>query len=206
MIDLSFLKGGLSYPKLGTDIFTGDEVLFTPFIRDEKIVGVNIICGLTGFGKTIQMRNIYCQYAKFKRIIVFDAHVGEHTSSRFPNINSEIPTGVPNLHIVRPAFFISDFDKIADWVSLGFPDSASRLMVMLSQKVNHHNNEPNDMLRLLEELPTATKDFDDKWKEIGLRSPCNSEAKKSAVNRFYFLLENNYFISEGNKVCMVSRF
>ena len=169
--------------KLGVDRY-GNDVYFPESFSYNVIV----IIAKPRYGKTILVKNVYSQIARDRPVIVFD-YQGEHSESQWGNwLSKDKVAFIPDFHTVSNfGFYLSDFDQMSDWMSMGFSaKNAPQIMKFLKYENIHHNN-PLEFLALLSDLPTSDEEvpeFNSRYEKYGLKLPVrmHTTTKQSMVN------------------------
>jgi hypothetical protein len=154
--------------KLGDNYF-GKEITY----REDGSYGVIAIVARPRYGKTILVKNMLSQIAENRRTIVFD-YQGEWSDIKYGNWQSKDKICfVPDLYTVENfGFYLSDFNQINDWISMGFSKNSASMIVNFLQYDNIHHNNPIHFLEFLQDLPTTDNDlpaFNEHYSEYGLR-------------------------------------
>lgn len=142
----------LLYIPLGNNPYISRIVYFP----ERRSFGVHVIGAVTRYGKSTVLKNLYVHIAAVRPVIILD-YLGEHSLSKYPNFLSEDRNsrGIPDLVEIKDfKFKISDFDKAADWRSLGFAEKGSLLMVDLARRKEKHGNDPVRFTEILDDIPT----------------------------------------------------
>ena len=192
----------MSQVLLGTSKFSGRDVGIP--VRDN---GCTILGAIARYGKSIVAKTIYSQIVDYKKVIIFD-YAGEHSESQWINFFGDrlrtCLVNVKEINLSSFGFFVSDFDKQSDWLSLGVPDVSARLCATMSGWVNAHNNEPKKFLELLDDLPVkdfGVPSFNEKWSLTGeqcLKRAISDSTLKSLSGRLHMLLTRDFFVSLDN--------
>lgn len=125
--------------------------------------GVTSICAPVRYGKSIEVDNIILEKYNLdqERVIIIFDYYNEHRRLMYPNLDSSNSTCIADLKIINNfAFKISDFDSVTDWVSCGFTDKASRILVRLAQEIRIHNNDPKNFAEILKDFPSTRKELE----------------------------------------------
>jgi len=161
--------------------------------------GVNLFFARSRQGKSSIAKNLLCQIARFRPILVID-YRGEYAGMELPNFKSnDLMLSIPNLYTVEDfALLLTDL-QTSDWVSLGFSEYSCKLMAKLSHEyISVHNNDPIAFSELLFKLPTSDQElamFNEEYSGLGLgfdfRLP--DVTKQSMISRFGFV--KDYFLT-----------
>lgn len=124
------------------------------------------------YGKSVLIKNLYTQIAQYRPIITFD-YQGEHSQSKWGNWKSKHRTmSIPDLYTVSNfGFYLSDFDEMQDWISMGFSSKGAPLLMELLQHYEIHQDSPRAFLQLLSDLPSRNDQidkFNEKYAHHGL--------------------------------------
>ena len=160
--------------------------------------GVIIVIAKSRYGKTIQVKNIYTQMAKYRNLIIFD-YIGEHSSSRFGHWRSRDDICfIPDLYTIENfAFYMTDFDQFLDWKSMGFTDNVIPIIRRILEREDLHQNDPLIFLELLRALPISGSEVEEFLKifpEFSTIDPMNYSSKLSVVTRFEALWDSRLII------------
>ena len=181
--------------KLGVDRY-GKDVFFPEYYSYNVIV----IVARPRYGKTILVKNIYSQIARDRPVIIFD-YRGEHSESKWGNwLSKDKISFIPSLRTISNfGFYLSDFDQMSDWMSMGFSaKNAPQIMKLLKFENIHHNN-PLEFLALLSDLPASdddVPDFNKRYEQYGLKfaTRVHSSTKQSIVNMMSIVWESGLII------------
>lgn len=175
-------KSGFRLIRLGTD--RHGNIVYFPESGSYNVV---IILARPRYGKSILIKNLYVQIAQGRRIIVID-YLGEHDQSKYGNWKAKgITSFIPDLYTIENfAFFLTDFNRVSDWISMGASIRAAPLIAELIKCENIHQNDPIRFLELLRALPSKDDDlerFNDKFGPYGLTfsSRVNDASKHSMI-------------------------
>ena len=162
----------------------------TVYMNETLGYGVVMVIAQPRYGKSILVKNIYTQIAKYRNLIILD-YQNEHSDSKWGNWRSKHRTGfLPNLVTVENfGFYVTDFDQLADWTSMGFSVKSAPLLLRILKKGKNdnyiHQNSPEILLDILSHLPVSNdtlEDFNDEWPDLGLSEPVNYSLKQSIVS------------------------
>lgn len=150
--------------------------------------GVMHFIAKSRYGKTILVKNIITQIARFRPVIIFD-YKGEHSDSKWGNWKSEDDICfIPDLFTVEGfAFYMTDFNEASDWTSMGISVNGVSLLMRLLDKENMHQNDPITMSEILDNLPTNDRDVEafvvkyDEYDDIG---SVNHSVRQSLTSKF----------------------
>ena len=181
--------------KLGVDRY-GEGVFFP----ESYSYNVIVIVARPRYGKTILVKNIYSQIARKRPIIIFD-YRGEHSESKWGNwLSKDKISFIPDLHTITDfGFYLSDFDQMSDWMSMGFSAKTAPLIMKLLKFSNIHHDNPLEFLALLSDLPTSDDEvpaFNDQYRRYGLNFPTrvHNSTKQSVVNTMSIVWDSGLFI------------
>lgn len=150
--------------------------------------GVTHCIAKSRYGKTILIKNIVAQIAKFRKVVIFD-YKGEHSDMKWGNWKSKDDVCfIPDLHtITNFAFYMSDFTQASDWSSMGISLNGVALLMRLLDKEEMHQNDPLEMIKILNSLPTSENDIEEfvitypDYEDIGVQ---NYSVRLSLVSKF----------------------
>lgn len=114
------------------------------------------------YGKTILIKNMIVQIAKYRFIVVFD-YKGEHSDMRWGNWRSKDDICfIPDLHTITGfAFYMNDFNQASDWSSMGISLNGVALLMRLLTEEDMHQNDPLEMIKIIDSLPVSENDIED---------------------------------------------
>ena len=150
--------------------------------------GVIIVIAKQRYGKSILVKNIYTQIAQLRPVIIFD-YRGEHSDSRYGNFRSKDDVCfIPDLFTVTDfAFYMNDFDQASDWASMGISPNGIALLMRLLDKEEMHQNDPVNMVQIIEDLPTSDNDvpyFVEKYPDYEDIGSQNHSVRQSLSSKF----------------------
>ena len=169
-------------------------------LEEDYGYGVVIIIAQPRYGKSILLKNMYVQMAEHRNIIIFD-YQNEHSGVKYGNwLSHDSVNFIPELYTIENfAFYLSDFDQIADWISMGFTTNAAPLIFRLVKNIDIHNNTPLKMIEILRELPVSKddlEDFNDEYPELNIKDTVNFGVKQSIIGRMVDVWETGLIIPE----------
>lgn len=173
----------MRYIRLGLD--RNDRPVYFPESGSYNVV---FIIAKPRYGKSVIVKNLYSQISEDRGLIIFD-YQGEHSDSKWGNWRSKGKTAfVPDLYTVEDfGFYMSDFDEMADWVSMGFSDKSAPLLMELLKFTNIYQNDPFVFLEMLRDLPSRDYQidyFNEKYNKFGLqfRDRIHDSTKHSMIS------------------------
>lgn len=124
--------------------------------------GVIHVIAQQRYGKTILVKNIYTQIAKYRNTITLD-YQGEHSDSKWGNWRSKDDVCfIPDLFTITDfAFYMSDFDQATDWSSMGISPNGISLLMRLLDQYDMHQDDPLEMIKIVKSLPTTESDIEE---------------------------------------------
>ncbi len=163
--------------------------------------GVTIILARPRYGKSVLATNLYVQIAEKRRLIIFD-YQGEHSNSQFPNFRSRDKSAmIPDLFTLDNfGFYMSDFDEIGDWISMGFSEKAAPELLRLLGYDEIHKNNPYKFLDLLHDLPSRDDMiawFNQEYEQYGLqyKTRINDSIKNNIVRSMANIISSGLVIA-----------
>ena len=181
--------------KLGVDRF-GKAVHFP----ESYSYNVIVVIAKPRYGKTILVKNIYSQIARDRPVIIFD-YQGEHSESKWGNwLSKDKIAFIPDLHTISDfGFYLSDFDQMSDWMSMGFSAKNAPQVMKLLKFDNIHHDNPLEFLALLSDLPTSddeVPEFNKRYERYGLTfaTRVHNSTKQSIVNMMSIVWDSGLII------------
>ena len=181
--------------KLGSDRF-GKPVYF-PETHSYNVI---MVLARARYGKTILVKNLYTQISKHRPVVIFD-YQGEHSESRYGNwLSRDQIAFIPDLHTISNfGFYLSDFDQMQDWISMGFSAKNAPLIMTFLKFDNIHHNNPLEFLELLVDLPTRDDEvdsFNKRYAEFGLflHGRIHDSTKQSVVSMMNIVWQSGLLI------------
>lgn len=165
--------------------------------------GVTPIIARSRTGKTNIVKIILSVMGNIgRRLIIFDPYK-DYEKIRIMNPDSDYPVSVPNVKIIGQFTFpISSFHEI-DYVTMGFPDFAARVVAILGRnyvKGKHgHNNEPEKFYQMLRDIPVDPEGERAFEQEYGFwTDKIYSTTKKTMLKRFEMMRESIVYDPDGD--------
>ena len=181
--------------KLGVDRY-GNDVFFP----ESYSYNVVIIVAKPRYGKTILVKNTYSQISRKRPLIIFD-YQGEHSESKWGNwLSKDKIAFIPDLYTISNfGFYLSDFDQMSDWMSMGFSVKNAPIIMRLLKYDNIHHNNPLELIALLSDLPVTDDEvlpFNSEYERYGLKlaTRIHSSTKQSIVNMMSIVWDSGLII------------
>lgn len=170
---------------IGKSIFTGKPALFPM-----RYYGTNLLLSLARVGKTATGMELVVKISKVRKVIVFDYNGEWKGCVTNYNYESKSPEHMENVKVYDNfTFRLTDFTDFNDFIALGFSPEGIRILPSLFACKNIHDNDPELLMDVLEELPTTSGELDDWNKKYGndihLPAKLIPVARDSMCNKFY---------------------
>ena len=192
---------------------------------DQKPVELNIryygnilIFARARYGKTTIAKIIACQVSEFRPVIIIAPYfdTADWYGLKYLNKYAEYKRSIPFLKCINNfSIKLSKFKDYDDWISLGFPDVAGKIMEKLVKFKNLHNDDPELFAQLLNELPKTDKElpfFNNHYQKDGLTFPARiAEATWQSINTkfdlvkwlFWYPDDTRYFIEDFGRIFLL---
>lgn len=145
---------------------------------DRHLGDMWLIASITGYGKTLQVRNLLCQLQE-RRILGFDSRKEHKDLARINAMNLDgRGNSVPDLvYIDEFGFKLQDFKNSYDWEQMGLTASGARICADAASKVSKHKNNYDRFMEIINAIPTKGKDSE-MWQTMS-----SVKAKLKSVKR-----------------------
>ena len=170
---------------LGKPIREKTDCFLIDMIGSANSFGFGVFAATSGYGKTELLKNIMVQqfYCRKGRIVIFDIY-DDYKNINIPNFEQKdqifirIPS-MKTIEIKNAGIYLEDMSAV-DWQGLGFmPKTTAQLMQIINENPGMHIEE---LLDLIEELPTDKREMDSYSGSVPLRAPINKAIKTAMLS------------------------
>lgn len=121
-------------------------------------IGVWCIFAVSRYGKSTLIKNILCQIAMERQLVIFDYYQEEYEVLKYANFRSKNPMGIIRMETIQCSDFgfeITSFDK-SDFMSLGLTSSGADIMMRLLRFYKEDDEKSiKKMYKMIMELEIA---------------------------------------------------
>lgn len=169
--------------------------LFDPtrkiYLRSKKNYGIITVLARSRQGKTAMLKNTaFTLWYEGRKIIVFDPFGEWATVSQY-NFDVDFPDKVIDLCLIENfAFKISEMRNPFYWAQLGFTGKAINYLLMISERVDLHNDEPEKFFEIIQDLPANPGDirlWNAKYPSMPLEASLHEATRKSIIENTHFI-------------------